>query len=140
MVAVHASRAVSFGDGQVASTWAAIPTDKDGGFCLVDKFDLAADYRTVLATSDYHARHWTPSVAEELLEEYVFTCKRAAEWAGDEGPLLTALLSSARHTKPKVLGMLMFTVKTHKPMGAVTFRAIHASGNLAYAPGYAVHH
>lgn len=116
------------------TTWAAVPTDKDGGFCLVDKLDLAREYRSILSSAAYQPCHLDSSFRKELIDEYVHTCKEAADFIGDEGPFYKALLSSLAAKNPRVFGKLNVTIKTHKPAGLVKFRAIHASGGLAYAP------
>jgi hypothetical protein len=122
------------------STWAAVPNDKDGGFCLVSKFDLAQEYTSILASAAYRPHQLTESLKHELIEEYVYVCKEAASRLGDEGPLQRALLSSLAAKSPRLYGKLSVTITTQQACGLCEVSGNPCIWKLGLCSSDAVHH
>eukprot|EP00435_Cladocopium_sp_Y103_P039928 s1061_g10.t1 len=112
------------------SGWVPLPTDKDGGYCLVQKAFVSEAQRSILAKSWYEQVHDV-----ELAGLYKLACvayrKLAnciAESSGSPA-LYTQLCKSLKGCNSSDLPRkLSLTVKTHKPPGSVSFRNLHVGG------------
>ena len=113
----------------------ALKTDKDGGFCLVQKTALADETRSILQADSRYSEVFTESgFARALLLEFqdvVFSAASFAPISDDEKrSLIGSILQPARVCKASnIFACLKYTVKTHKPDGQVSFRALHSSVN-----------
>ena len=116
------------------SPLAVVPTDKDGGHAILTREALFTAKRTILAKPEYRQSRSYSSFPRDLIEEYAFHVRRiCGELEDDE--LRTALLSDTHHQRLKdICAVLQVTLKTHKPDGEVTFRAIHGSPSSPFKP------
>jgi hypothetical protein len=121
------------------SNWGLVPTDKDGGFAIVDKHKLQSSMTSMLDTSpNYIRKHRSHLLHHDILAEYVGAVKSFTR--NEEDPsqlqLQRALLSSVRGSSElSAFCKLQVTVKTHKNPGQVKYRAIHACPASPLAPG-----
>ena len=116
--------------------WVGIPTDKEGGFCLVPLSVFKAVHSEILSSHWYRpvssiytsSSYWEDSV----IPPYLRICARVAR--ATDIPVSQLLVTvSSRHTT----SILRNTVKTHKDPGKVSFRAIHASPRHCFGAGSA---
>ena len=113
----------------------ALKTDKDGGFCLVLKTVLADETRLILQSDSRYSEVMTDTgFAGALIHEFrdaVFSAASFAPISDDEKRgFIGSVLQPARVHKPSnIFACLKYTVKTHKPDGQVSFRALHSSVN-----------
>ena len=115
------------------SSTGTIPTDKDFGWSLISKADYLKLEQDVLSSDFYVREHWTQEKSGELLEAYVL----AARWIGQHvDPSLMGALLSDMGSHDRVFQRLLLTLKTHKPNGAVSARAIHSSTGHPLRPGH----
>lgn len=116
--------------------WGIVPTDKDGGWCLVDKYVLADEQFAIMSKPWYMEVPRAPMLIEDVMCEFAAACKDAIHtlmWDEDESKsLLRALLAPCKGTAPKLICTLKSTIKTHKPPGMVAFRPIHAAGGSPF--------
>ena len=114
--------------------WAAIPTDKDGGFALVKKQTLA-DFALSCMNSDcYQEVVWNDDSTFHFLEYYSHVAAECGR-IFDDNSLTKALLSglAAGHGF-RLCSTIGFRVKTHKPSGQVGLRLLHQSSRHPMAP------
>ena len=112
------------------SGWLPLPTDKDGGYCIVQKAFVREAQKSILAKSWYEQVH-----NMELAGLYKIACvayrklaKRISDSSGYPA-LYTQLCKSLRGcTCNDLPRKLSLTVKTHKPPGSVSFRNLHVGG------------
>jgi len=113
--------------------WAAIPTDKDGGFALMPKAELENEEKKMLSTSAYRAEPNHSEKAEEIIQEYMDAAKVIGVRRPDLG---RALLSDLRRQGiEKVFSIVKCTIKTHKEDGEVVPRVLHTSCSHPMKPG-----
>eukprot|EP00971_Amphidinium_carterae_P303466 6030017-Amphidinium_carterae.1 len=115
-------------------SWGVLPTDKDGGFALVNKMMLRSAFENALNASTYERVAITPLHAEDVVRDYIQVC---GESCGSDKYLFNALTSSCREgCEYAVYFKLGGTVKTHKNAGKVVLRPLHAMSPLSpLAPG-----
>lgn len=108
----------------MSSDMAAIPTDKDGGYTLIQRGELANVHSQILESNSYrrvHSVDWS-SVARAYT--------RLAYSVGshyNDRRLGSTLSKSLYIEDATFISTLKTTCKTHKPPGAVGFRNIHSS-------------
>ena len=113
------------------SNFAAVPCDKETGYCLVNLQDFDAMQSSILSKDWYReadpfyigANHWSRS----LMPYYAGLAKKIAEV--DDRVTVSRIMSSLQFGRSRYPAQLMHTVKTHKKAGLVTFRPVHASSN-----------
>jgi len=76
---------------------------------------------------------YTDHILEDAMIEYCQAAVQVGE-ALEDSKLKAALVSS-RNAKQDLWSNLQVTVKTHKPPGKVTLRALHASPSSPFSPG-----
>ena len=110
-----------------ASKYAAVPTDKDGGYCILSKSLLEAEKLAVMNAGWYREMTLYSQLQEDLVQTYAIACRRAARSYGDGGSdLLRALLSGIKaYGHANVFSVLDVLLKTHKAPGSVKVRGIH---------------
>eukprot|EP00933_Yihiella_yeosuensis_P044464 TRINITY_DN39620_c0_g1_i1.p1 TRINITY_DN39620_c0_g1~~TRINITY_DN39620_c0_g1_i1.p1 ORF type:complete len:635 (+),score=76.46 TRINITY_DN39620_c0_g1_i1:476-2380(+) len=115
-----------------ASKWAAVPTDKDGGFAFIDRNSLENVHLQLLQSSMYEELV-DPSIAESryYTRKYCHLAKEIQKLEGEEG-LANAIMKSLTDTA-KLPARLSITCKSHKPAGEVSFRNIHANAQYMFA-------
>ena len=111
------------------SEFVPLPTDKDGGYCLVEKHFVQEAQNGILRKS------WYQQNFEDLAVLYKNACSsyRKLAWNIAEKLQTDALYSqicrSLRGCTNKDLPRkLSLTVKTHKPPGDISFRNLHVGG------------
>ena len=110
----------------------ALPTDKDGGFCLVEKSDVADARSKNFARANYvRVEASESSIVEETWVDYKnLVIKETSHLqleADDVRSLRSVLLSPWSAFSASLIGKLKFNVKTHKSAGDVSFRPIHSN-------------
>ena len=116
------------------SIWAPVPSDKEGGFVMVDFHDLRDSQLELLSGPWYKelgpgvlsAGFWSNSLVpayRNILQEIVKVDSRVS---------MRILCGSLSGGLPRACSALMRTVKTHKEPGKVTFRAIRGSSRHAF--------
>ena len=115
------------------SPWAVVPTDKDGGYCLVSKHYLSLVHQEILAKKWYepYPRGLFPTF-RNLAKEYTNLARKVAILEGDEN-MARAMQQSLAGGEQHVVRQLNVTVKSHKPAGHVTFRNIHGGAFYPFA-------
>lgn len=116
------------------SDYAIIPTDKDGGYCLVPRGCLRDAHREILQKS------WYEEFPIEFLppwkcvaEQYVSLAHKIAR-VERQSSMVSLITSSLRYGNDDgLVRTLDITVKSHKPAGEVSFRNIHAGGPYPFA-------
>lgn len=113
---------------------AAVPTDKDGGYCLMSKRYLMARIDSALDSMHYKCMYKTPSLAEDTVDEYIAISKSIAHRRDD--PTLRRALLSGLHPGclQHVYTRLLVTAKIHK-QGEMRFRNIHNAAQSPFKPG-----
>ena len=116
--------------------WAAVPTDKDGGYCMLKKSLLEQEKLKVMQAAWYREVPLSYFFKkEEVLEPYLLVVRNIFKRTGDAG-LKRALLSGvAVHGDKDAICTLQVLVKTHKPAGNVKMRGIHAAPLHPLKPG-----
>ena len=116
----------------------AVQTDKDGGFCLINKKDLPPLLYRSLDPKKYEVCEYINTItAKNTLMKY---SKKVAEAFEDPamGHWLTSCIGSSKDNK--FYQTLLFNIKTHKPAGCIKMRAIHSGvGHPATAPSIMIH-
>ncbi len=119
-------------DWLASSKWAALPSDKCGGFVLVELDTLHQVQMSLLCGPWYS--EFGPDCAEQtwrsLVPQYRRICKKVLEL--DDRVTYAVLFSSLDTGSKGLASTLIHTVKTHKPPGSVAFRPVHASGNHCF--------
>ena len=112
----------------------AIPTDKDGGYALVEQTAMEGICNVILE-SDIYIYEEVPLHTVDRQRQASTARKLAfsiAEFEGEEclkGALCRPMIPKTSSTVAK----LKLTCKTHKPKGSVKFRPIHASSEYMLA-------
>lgn len=104
--------------------YTALPTDKDGGFAMVEKEALCAELLRCLDGSQYVRDRRGHMHADDLLHEYISLSKRIARVSSSDG-LKRALLCQVGADSSSLYFGLAATVKTHKPRGRVQMRVLY---------------
>ena len=115
----------------------ALPTDKDGGYCLVDKCVYKRLREDHLANPLKFRRRAKPDdIVVELISEYHEVCRSNLPDIDDDRKrsLLSVLMAPAGWSR-NVFSKLKFTVKTHKPAGRVGMRGLHQCLDVPWASG-----
>ena len=116
------------------SEYTAVPTDKQGGFCLVRVSDLASAQSDILAGPWYRevsANTLTPEYwKNSLVPAYRRIVKEIVDI--DDRCTTSMLCGSLAGGLDKFCSVLTHTVKTHKDPGKVGFRPVHSSCNHAF--------
>lgn len=106
-----------------------LPTDKDGGYCLVERSYVKEAQFNILN------KPWYAKFPENLADVYRGSCvsyKRLAWSIADSSkcePLFAQICRSLRGcTHEDLPRKLALTVKTHKPPGDISFRNLHVGG------------
>ena len=112
----------------------ALPTDKDGGMCLVEKEHLEIAVNDVVSNTSWYNEvlNIDNDIYTTALEEYHMA---ACAVADGDAALKHTLLSDMSFGVSNVCASLQHTVKTHKPAGSVVLRPIHAFGSNPMCPG-----
>ena len=106
---------------------AIVPTDKDGGYCLLPKRVWLSEKLRILSSSWYNEVSPWAHRPNEIVSQYISACKRVGRRRRDDA-FSAALISGARtYNASGVVSSLVTLVKTHKPPGRVEFRGVHAS-------------
>ncbi len=117
------------------SRFAAVLTDKDGGYCLVDKEELYSMHLDTMGSDNYtRSRTAVDSLCMDILGEFVLLVRSMPGFSEDPTWVSAMLSDVSRNSPLKIVSTLQSTVKTHKPPGAVTLRAIHATTGSPLAP------
>ena len=109
------------------SSWAPVPSDKCGGFVLVN-FDTLLDVQRNLLQGPWYRVFGTcceEQTWRALVPEYNRIC--AAIATVDKSVSKSTLSASLRSGSKGIVSTLIHTCKTHKPDGHVAFRPVHAS-------------
>lgn len=112
------------------SQWAVVPTDKDGGYCLVPKEHIAESHSQILSKAWYYEYpvNALPTL-RSLAREYGKLAGQVAVLEKN-GSVARTINKSLVGGSDSLVRVLNVTVKSHKPNGLVTFRNIH--GGLHY--------
>lgn len=126
-------------------TYGALPTDKDGGYSLILKHDLAREQEKLMLKTWYEPVHNHREVETGALAFDVKDCIRRASRilardsaysngtefndarSGWERSLASVFV--AKSAKFKLINILDNTLKTHKPDGSVALRPIHVASS-----------
>jgi hypothetical protein len=120
------------------SQYAVVKSDKDGGFVLLAKTDLAFELqRLVNDRSRYQPVNGSlDTLALETADEFNRIVAEAVDSLGldfqKRRALMVKLLSPWRLRAQYLAARLKATVKTHKDPGNVSFRALHAQVSSPY--------
>ena len=107
------------------STWGAIPTDKDGGFCVAPKLELLQARMCVLNGPFYEEHIRTLSLEQDTWFDFT---KLVDEHVSHDPALRRALLQEAgRAGLQGLVAMLIINMKRHRAPGNVVPRGIHSS-------------
>ena len=114
------------------SNWAPVPSDKNGGYVLVNIAELVVAQRTLLAGPWYRpVAPLSPQMwKNSFVPSYVRICREVV--AVDDRINLSLLLASLDGGLLRMHSFLIHTVKDHKDPGEVVFRAIHSSSGHAF--------
>jgi hypothetical protein len=119
-------------DWLAISDWCAVPTDKDGGFCLVALRDLISVQSALLSGP------WYRPVEVDSLEQtwrWIVPAYRrlAKKIAGIDDRVSSNLLCASLDSgSRRFASSLTHTCKTHKDDGDVAFRPLHASSSHSF--------
>ena len=109
-----------------------IATDKDGGFCMVNRYHLKVEREKLMSREKFYKRIFKSkqSITEDVYEDFVNTMNEALADMDflpfvAKKQLLNTLCRPWQHRSGNLISALRTTVKTHKPIA--TLRAIHAS-------------
>lgn len=111
----------------------ALMTDKDGGFCIVDKNQLWNTMRKTLEGECYSKFSPHSLFGEDLRIEYTQVCREVSEITGDKN-LLMALLGDMWQKPGNEFSDMQATIKTHKCSGKVGIRALHSTPASPFRP------
>ena len=110
-----------------------VPTDKDGGFALVEKHDFSAEIKQILQNrSMYKPIQATGStIAEEVMAELCYVCEKWS-WklpleAAEISSLIARIKEPWKHRAERWVAYLKVNLKSHKEAGRVKMRGIHAA-------------
>ena len=103
-----------------------IPTDKDGGVCLVDKATIILEKIRLLQSPQYKPIACTFEAETDYFDNFKNSVVLAAEALGDHR-MVPAFLSWGSGGIKGMISRLNMTIKSHKDPGEVTFGAIHSS-------------
>ena len=111
------------------SLWVPLPTDEDGGYCLVEKALVQEAQESILARSWYEQIHveiavlyQTACIAYRKLANQIAS---TTECLALYSQICKSLMGCPRKDLPRKLSL---TVKTHKPPGEISFRNLHVGG------------
>ena len=123
------------------SAFAAVPTDKNGGFAIMKSSEEVASHITLLEAKK-HAKPTYVQIAcsNDDKKTYIANAKQristlAKEVAvveNDQG-LKRAIEALAHYKHARFWSSLTVNCKTHKPPGEVSFRGIHSTPGYAWA-------
>jgi len=115
------------------SDLAAIPTDKDGGFVLLEK-----DVLLRLSLKAFDARYLEISSStmnvESAVSHYINLCRRVSRFYKDRSLLPALLADLRRFGTDGIVSKLQLQLKTHKAPGEVAARNLHASVHHPFGP------
>lgn len=111
------------------SLWVPLPTDEDGGYCLVEKALVQEAQESILARSWYERIHVEIAVLyqaaciayRKLANQIASTTECLALYS----QICKSLMGCLRKDLPRKLSL---TVKTHKPPGEISLRNLHVGG------------
>ena len=118
-----------------SGSWGALPTDKDGGYCLLPKVKIREGMLDLLEGPAYHPVLRSSTLCEDVIDDYIAVSSQIAGDLKDRGLKFALLSDIDTEAQQRVFQQLQVNVKTHKPVGKVTFRAIHSSACSALKPG-----
>ena len=112
--------------------WKILPTDKDGGLCLVEPRDLTNLAEKAMMSSCYIQIQRSSINIDNIFKDYYRII--------DDLPAEHFSVKERRHLKGALngvglagmVGKVIFNMKTHKPAGKVTTRNIHASAGSPF--------
>ena len=111
--------------------FAAVPCDKERGYCLVRLSDFTSNQLSILQSSWYEEVSLSsislPAWKNSVVPTYTRIAKQICDV--DDRVNMSMLCASLQFGQRRFPAHLMHTVKTHKPPGKVTFRPVHASSN-----------
>ena len=112
----------------------AIPTDKDGGYALVNREKYFRSRNTFVSQPTYKRGDLSAEQVDSLLGQHMSISQHISEIVG--GPsLFNELMRDVRRVSGGVVGsFLQMTIKTHKAHGLVVPRIIHASHKTMFKP------
>jgi hypothetical protein len=115
------------------SSWGAVATDKDGGFCIMPKLNILSVKKAILVNSESYKQVSMPlsSLVEELDSELALVCNSASKHLDDK-KLLLALSSGFSASRDSWVAKLQILAKTHKLN--MSFRAVHALSSARMDP------
>ena len=107
--------------------WGILPTDKDGGFAVVNKIRLSiAIFRTLDDRQYYTPVDASWRHAQDVCAEYRDACRHIASVGNDEmDQQMFRALVSASGTPEDIYFKFGATAKTHKPQGQCKLRGLH---------------
>ena len=116
-----------------ASRYLPIPTDKDGGFCLMLREDVSSLQVELLSGPWYSpvgCNHLSLSWQGSIVPQYNAICKEIV--AVDPSTPISILTRSLGFGPKRAVSRLIHTVKTHKPVGKVALRPVHSSSSHSF--------
>ena len=106
--------------------WKAVPTDKDGGCCLVEKTFIPVLVAEKLKDeTKYEYVHYEN--LETIKSQLKKHCAEVAEAYGDKEMKRTLLNKVTYTDSKKLVQNVLFNIKSHKPDGEVSIRLIHSA-------------
>ena len=118
-------------ESMVAQGIRALPTDKDGGFALLDNDGYNRAMANILETPQYSLVKLHSDDMIDLFESY----KDAAIAISVDKPQFRRALMADSSSLGGMVAKLQMTCKTHKPQREVSCRALHAYNGCPMAPG-----
>ena len=111
-----------------------VPTDKDGGYCLISIDDLRVLQLELLQCAWYDEIDPSFVSSQMWKNSYVPIYRRfAAEISKIDDRVTTGGLCHSLTGGPnRMRSYMIHTVKTHKPAGSVRLRPVHSSSNHAF--------
>ena len=114
------------------SKFGVVPTDKDGGFAVLQRDQLQGIHRQIFAGEAYRPCVLTADDQARISQKYVLTCRQVAACYKHDPKYLSLLLKSSRRSRATMFANLGITVKSHKPEGQVKCRNLHKIKRFAF--------
>ena len=118
------------------SSFAAIPSDKDGCMVVLSQLDLMLAKSELLESTWYSFASPAIDYVSEIWDSYTFLVEKLSEKAQKTFPGLFGVLTrdAASVGKSGIIATLGMTCKTHKEAGEVVPRLIHACRRSPFKP------
>eukprot|EP00438_Fugacium_kawagutii_P017813 Skav213078 [mRNA] locus=scaffold3042:161882:163195:- [translate_table: standard] len=115
-----------------SSKWKACWTDKTASYALVEKCRIGKLHDEVFDKSMYMPALLDPQVINGHYARY-FRAVKSVENFENCQELGVQLRKSTKMDGAKLISLLNFTVKSHKPQGEVSVRNLHCAGRYSFA-------